>query len=312
VSERVVRVRALRWEAEGIVSLELEAPDRSPLPSWEPGAHVDLLLPGDRERQYSLCGDPDEGTWTVAVLRERNGRGGSAWIHDELRPGGELRVRGPRNNFALEPAPAYLFLAGGIGITPILPMVRAVERAGAEWTLYYGGRDRRSMAFLDLLAGLGERVRLVPEDEVGRLDLDRALDDAPVEAVVYCCGPAGLLAEVEERCRQRGRELRLERFEPLVDAATARTGGAFEVRLARSGITVTVADGQSILEAVEAVGVNPSCSCLEGTCGSCETPVLEGAVDHRDAILTEAERASGATMMICVSRAASKQLVLDL
>ncbi|MGW5746776.1 PDR/VanB family oxidoreductase [Amycolatopsis sp. NPDC003861] len=297
--EHRIRVRALRWEADDVISLELAAADGEPLPTWEPGAHIDLVLPEDRVRQYSLCGEPESPTWRVAVLREK---AGSAWVHDRLRPGALLTVRGPRNHFPLVDAPAYVFIAGGIGITPILPMVRQVASSDADWRLHYAGRRR---AFTEELARYGHRVSSTLE----RFDLDAVLDRAPEDAVVYCCGPPALLDAVSERCIRR---LFVERFVPQVPAEAARSGSGFDVRLKRAGLTLQVADGQSILDAVEAAGAGPPSSCREGVCGTCETRVIEGDVDHRDSILTDAERATGETMMICVSRAAAGRLVLDL
>lgn len=303
-------VRALRWEAEGVLSVELEAPGNS-LPQWAPGAHLDVTLPNGLERQYSLCGDRDARTWKIAVLREESGRGGSAWMHDDLRVGDVLQVDGPRNHFELTAAPSYLFLAGGIGITPILPMVAEVSRRSAEWRLVYGGRRRSSMAFLPDLAPHGDRVQIAPQDEVGLLDLS-VIDETAPGTVVYCCGPSALIDAVTARCESVGRTLHVERFVPVVTAEQARHGAGFEVVLQRSGTVLHVGDGESILDAAEAAGLRPPSSCLEGTCGTCETTVLEGDVDHRDSILTDAEKASSTTMMICVSRACSARLVLDL
>lgn len=169
-------VAARRDEAAGVVSLTLRHPAGEPLPAWEPGSHIDLVLGEGLVRQYSLCGDlADTGAWTVGVLREPDGRGGSAYVHDKLAEGAAVTVRGPRNHFALRPAARYLFVAGGIGITPILPMLAAAEAAGADWTLLYGGRTRGSMAFLDRLAAYGDKVRVAPQDESGLLDLDAYL-----------------------------------------------------------------------------------------------------------------------------------------
>ncbi|WP_119729357.1 PDR/VanB family oxidoreductase [Thermomonospora amylolytica] len=298
--------------AEGVVALTLRAADGGPLPAWSPGAHIDLLLGEDLVRQYSLCGDPaDTSAWRVAVLREPDGRGGSAHVHDHLVPGTKLEVRGPRNNFPLVPSPRYLFVAGGIGITPILPMVRAAQAAGADWRLVYGGRRRATMAFLDELAALaapaGERVDVRPQDETGLLDLDGLLRDLPDGTPVYCCGPEPLLAAMEERCAPD--VLHVERFVPR---AVEGPDEEFEVELAVTGTTLTVPAGRSILETVEAAGVQVLSSCREGTCGTCETGVLDGVPDHRDSILSEEERRTCEFMMICVSRARSPRLVLDL
>ncbi|MEU0588803.1 PDR/VanB family oxidoreductase [Streptomyces sp. NPDC006132] len=292
-----------------MLALTLRHPLGEPLPAWEPGAHVDVLLGPGLERQYSLCGDPaDRTAWRIAVLREPDGRGGSAHVHERVAEGDTIRVRGPRNNFRLEPAPRYRFVAGGIGITPILPMLAAAEAAGAEWTLLYGGRTRDSMAFGEELARYGDRVTIAPQDETGLLDLPSVLDDVPEDTLVYCCGPGPLLDAVEARCPSG--VLRVERFRPKEQ----ETGGAteFEVELARSGRTLTVTPDVSVLDAVRAAGVEVLYSCTEGTCGTCETDVLDGEPDHRDSVLTDEERAAGETMLICVSRCRGKRLVLDL
>ncbi|MEU6512143.1 PDR/VanB family oxidoreductase [Streptomyces sp. NPDC046942] len=295
--------------ADGVLSLTLRDPLGQELPAWEPGAHVDLLLGPELERQYSLCSDPaDRSAWRIAVLREPDGRGGSAFVHEELGEGDKVRVRGPRNHFPLESAPGYRFIAGGIGITPLLPMLAAAEAAGADWSLLYGGRSRASMAFTGELARYGDRVALAPQDETGLLDLGPALDGAPDGTLVYCCGPGPLLDAVEERC-PTGR-LRVERFQPKPRPTGSDT--AFEVELARSGRVLTVAPRVSVLDTVRAAGVEVLYSCTEGTCGTCETDVLEGVPDHRDSVLTEEERAAGDTMMICVSRCRGARLVLDL
>ncbi|MER5597260.1 PDR/VanB family oxidoreductase [Streptomyces sp. NPDC002265] len=308
-------VERREFAADGVLALTLCHPRGEPLPEWEPGAHIDLLLGPDLERQYSLCGDPaDRGAWRIAVLREPDGRGGSAHVHERLRPGEPVRVRGPRNHFALRPAARYLFVAGGIGITPILPMVAAAQARGARWSLLYGGRSRDSMAFARELAGYGDRVTVVPEDECGLLELGPALDALADGTLVYCCGPGPLLDAVEARCPSG--VLHVERFRPeprRTDQEGASEGEfAFEVELALSGRTVTVAPGVSVLEAVRAAGVEVLYSCTEGTCGTCETDVLEGTPEHRDSVLTDQERATGATMMICVSRCRGRRLVLGL
>lgn len=300
--------------AAGVVRLTLRHPAGDPLPEWEPGAHLDLVLGEGMVRQYSLCGDPaDRGVLQVAVLREPDGRGGSAWVHDHLSTGDTVRIRGPRNHFRLVGSPRYLFVAGGIGITPIVPMIARAEASGADWRLVYGGRSRASMAFREeLVARYGDRVEIRPQDETGLLDLDELLG-APRDGVaVYCCGPEPLLAAVEQRCAVwPPGSLHVERFSPKAGAdAGERT--TFEVELAASGRTVTVPPDKSILAAVEEAGVSVLSSCQEGTCGTCETPVLDGVPDHRDSLLTDEERAANDTMMICVSRSCGPRLVLDL
>ncbi|MGV9885831.1 PDR/VanB family oxidoreductase [Streptomyces sp. NPDC003395] len=287
--------------AEGVVQLRLEGHD---LPRWEPGAHLDLVLPSGLVRQYSLCGDPeDTSSYTVAARLVEDGRGGSREVHEQVREGMELEVRGPRNRFPLVDAPSYVFVAGGIGITPILPMLRALTADGADWRLLYGGRSRASMPFLEEVVKLGDddRVSVVAEDEDGLPDLDAWLGELPGDAAVYCCGPEGLMAAVAERVPQ----VHMERFTPR-----AATGGAFEVELRRSGRVVTVSADTTVLEAVRAELPDTAYSCEQGFCGTCQQRVLEGEVDHRDELLTDAERED--SMLICVSRARGERLVLDL
>jgi ferredoxin-NADP reductase len=279
--------------AEGVVALTFEG---TSLPEWTPGAHVDVELRPDLVRQYSLCGSQGDPTWRVAVLREPSGRGGSAYVHDSLAVGHRLRVSEPRNTFPLKSAPRYLFIAGGIGITPLLPMIADVAAQGADWQLRYGGRTAESMAFLPELAAYGDRVCARPD----LIDLSE-MDDAEV----YCCGPEPLLAAVEARCDPA--RLHVERFAPR-----PVSGESFEVELAQAGLTVTVPADRSILSTLLEAGVQVLSSCQEGTCGTCETEVLAGTPEHHDSLLTEEERAAGETMMICVSRSAGGRLVLDL
>ncbi|GGQ46475.1 PDR/VanB family oxidoreductase [Streptomyces flaveolus] len=292
--------------ADGVVGIRLEGHD---LPRWEPGAHVDLVLPSGLVRQYSLCGDPeDTSSYTVATRLVEDGRGGSREVHEQVQEGTELEVRGPRNRFPLVEAPAYVFVAGGIGITPILPMLRALPE-GTEWRLLYGGRTRASMPFLEDVEKLDagrSRVTVVAEDEGGLPDLDAFLTDLPDGAAVYCCGPEGLMAAVEERLPE-GTAPHLERFAPR---RTAGGDGEFEVELHRTGRTLTVAAGSSVLAAVRTELPNTPYSCEQGWCGTCQQRVLEGEIDHRDELLTDSER--GDSMLICVSRARSTRLVLDL
>lgn len=309
---RRMRVAGKDSAADGVVTVTLADPDGGAVPEWEPGAHIDLVL-GDVTRQYSLCGDPaDTTSLRIAVLRESDGRGGSVYVHDKLEIGDVIEVGGPRNHFALVEAPSYVFVAGGIGITPILPMVRALACQGKPWRLLYGGRTRGSMAFAgDLESGHPERVRICPQDESGLLDLAVTLDAADPGAAVYCCGPEPLLRAIEAECGERDHlALHIERFAPK-EVATA-PAGAFEVELARSGAVVTVAESESVLDALQRSGAEVDFSCREGTCGTCEVAVLAGRPEHRDSVLTEDEQAANDAMMICVSRSSTPRLVLDL
>jgi ferredoxin-NADP reductase len=301
-------------EGEGVVVLELRALSGADLPAWAPGAHIDLELTADLVRQYSLCGDPAErDVWRIGVLREPTGRGGSAFVHDRLHPGALVAVRGPRNHFPLEPAGNYVFIAGGIGITPLLPMLTAADGAGAQWQLHYGGRTRRSMAFVDSLqATHPARVAVHPQDEVGLLDLPTILGNPQPDTLVYACGPEPLLLAVEQHCSAWPEgSLHLERFSPKAVGEPLRTG-SFEVELTMSGMTLTVPPDKSILHVAEEAGVPVLYSCEEGTCGTCETKVLDGKVDHRDSLLSPAEQEAHDTMFICVSRAAGPRLVIEL
>jgi ferredoxin-NADP reductase len=312
-----LRVRQMRWEAEGVLSLELGSTDGSPLPAWAPGAHLDLLLPGTITRQYSLCGSCDSPTaWRIAVLREPVSRGGSAAVHEVVRPGDVVDVVGPRNNFSLVEAPGYLFIAGGIGITPLVPMIEQAAATDADWRLVYGGRTRASMAFVDELAErYGDRVTVVPQDEHGLLDLEALLGTPLPDTLVYCCGPEPLLAAVESHVAAAWppASLHVERFAPKPQEAADPEGEIeFDVVLQQSGATVTVPAGMSILEALEANGIDAPNSCREGICGTCEVAVVEGVPEHRDSLLSEEERAANETVMICVGRALCPKLVLDL
>ncbi|WP_151773123.1 PDR/VanB family oxidoreductase [Streptomyces abyssomicinicus] len=309
-------VHRTTWEADDVLSVDLVHPEGKPLPAWTPGAHIDVHL-GGLIRQYSLCGDPaDTGRYRIGVLKEPSSRGGSSHVHTKLRPGQTVTVKGPRNHFALDDAPSYLFVAGGIGITPILAQAREATARGRSWKLWHGGRTRSSMAFGAELLALGGPVVVHPQDEKGHLDLPAILAEAEADpdALVYCCGPEPLLAAIEAACEERGLRdrLRVERFAAV--KAPAPEGGekTFEVECARSGATVTVGPEESIVDALENAGVAVETSCRDGICGTCETRVLDGTPDHRDMLLSSDEQAAGASMMICVSRCASARLVLDL
>ena len=314
----LMRVSRRVLEADGIVGIELRSLDVSDLMPWPPGAHIELLLEPGLSRQYSLCGDPlDRHAYHIAVLREPQSRGGSELVHLKLQVGAEIEVRGPRNNFELDSErDDYLFIAGGIGITPIKAMVESLSAEGRPWRLHYGGRTTSSMAFVDQLRALPHgAVTLTPEDERGRLDVDAILASTGSEAVVYCCGPEGLIEAVRESAARRGLDVHFERFGAVSDAAEAELRGGLErfvVELRRSGVEVEVGPEETILDAVRTVDTGVPSSCEDGYCGTCETTVLGGAPLHRDSVLTPAEQAAGESMMICVGRSCSERLVLDI
>lgn len=299
--------------AEGVVFLTFAAVDGRDFDSWKPGAHIDLLLGNGLTRQYSLCGLPaDRKTLTVGVLNAPNSRGGSKYVHESLNVGDELTLVGPRNHFELVDADEYLFIAGGIGITPILAMIREVESRNKSWTLTYGGRTLESMAAREELSQYGDRVIFWPQDTNGIINLAEVLGNPKPGTVVYTCGPEPLLAAVESICETSwpAGNLHLERFAPkVIENATNK---AFEVEIKSTGEVLQVSTEQSTLDALTAAGIHVLSSCGEGTCGTCETGVLEGEVDHRDSVLTKEEQQANDCMMVCVSRANCARLVLDL
>lgn len=312
-SARTVVVTACEQISSGVKRLQLSPTHNVPLPAWEPGAHIDLVLESGQVRQYSLCGTVDACDYQIAVLREGDGRGGSIEVHDEVTVGDELKILGPRNRFQLRNARSYLFVAGGIGITPIFAMIREAESREIPWRLAYGGRTRESMAFLPELAEYGNRVSLYPADECGLIDLEAELVPEP-GALVYCCGPEPLIKAVTSHCDQRWppNVLNIERFIGDRAVGTVSPGALqFEVQLGEEGPVFEVDQYKSVLETLLEAGAEPLYSCEEGTCGSCETQVLAGEPDHRDSLLTDAERDQG-KMLICVSRCRGRRLVLDL
>ncbi|WP_460718150.1 PDR/VanB family oxidoreductase [Nocardia heshunensis] len=295
-------VERLERPVADVLAVTLRAAEGGELPTWRPGAHVDVFLPSGRQRQYSLCGDPaDRRRYRIAVRLIPEGEGGSREVHEALRVGDRVRIRGPRNAFTLVDAPSYLFLAGGIGITPMMPMVRA---AGARGRLIYTGRSRESMPFLEELP----QAEIRPDDEFGPPDVAALIAGAEPGAAVYVCGPPAMLAAAQ-RCRfalDPTGSLHTERFSalPVVD------GRPFDITLARSGRTVHVGAAETALAAVQRVAPEVNYSCRQGFCGTCKVGVRAGAVDHRDRLLTPAERTD--RMLLCVSRAAGDALVLDL
>ena len=312
----VLQVLGKENAAQGVALIRLGHAQGENLPAWDAGAHIEVQLGPDVVRQYSLCGDVDDhSTFVIAVLNEPLSRGGSRFIHERLAVCDRLVVRGPRNRFRLVDADHYVFIAGGIGVTPILPMVRSATQRGKQWSLFYGGRTRGSMAFLEELDAVKDTgsISIWPLDETGPIDLASALESLdPSSGAIYCCGPEGLLTAVETACHERGlrKLLHTERFRPRLLEDDHK--GEFEVELARTEVVLTVAESESILDAAERVGISVLSSCREGTCGTCEVTVIDGQPDHRDSVLDDEERAASETMMICVSRSLGPRLVLDL
>jgi ferredoxin-NADP reductase len=304
-------------EAEDVLSVVLISADGSDLPDFECGAHIDLIMRPDLVRQFSLCGpQSNRREWTIAVLLEPVSRGGSKYVHEILRPGMTVSAAGPRSNFKLIDAEHYLFIAGGIGITPLIPMIHQVSAKEKDWQLLYGGRRRSSMAFVKELHELGPVVTITPEDEFGLLDLKGSIESLSSDAEVYCCGPEGLIAAVEATCSALGRPApRVERFgaRPSISSEDATEANhEFDVVLSESGQRLTVPVDKTIIQVLKDADYFVLTSCEEGYCGTCETEVLSGIPDHRDEYLDDEERASNQRMMICVGRSKSPELILKL
>ncbi len=321
VEQRELRVTQMTLEAEGVLSLRLcRLEGNKPLPAWDPGAHIDVYVPDGTTRQYSLCGDPrDLSSWQIAVLREPQGRGGSAFIHDELRVGDRLLVTRPKQSFALEEAPYHALVAGGVGITPIMTFAEHLDREGRPFRLTYGGRTEGSMAFRERLSVLGDRVTFLAEDRDGRPDLDNVVKQLPDGGLIYVCGPLALLRAVQSAAEAaHGPDQDLVRFELFSRSgvepkqSVPLDGGSYELVLAKTGHSLRMKPDANILETVLALGIEVENDCRDGICGSCVTPVLSGTVDHRDLVLTRKEQAAMDKMMICCSKPTCDRLELDL
>ncbi|MGK8525181.1 PDR/VanB family oxidoreductase [Nocardia asteroides] len=311
----VVTERRIEARDQDVVSLRLAAADGRALPPWRPGAHLDLELPSGRLRQYSLCGDlADVRAYRVAVRRIPDGGGGSVEVHDSLSVGSPIVVRGPRNAFPFavpgygSPAARVHFVAGGIGITPILPMARLAHRLGIDWSMVYTGRSRDALPFLEEVTGFGDRVVVRADDEQGLPEVSALLPGVGPGTAVYCCGPAPMLTVITDAVREMPDVgLHSERFSPppIVD------GKPFEIQFASTGEVVDVGSDRTALDAVLASRPDRPYSCRQGYCRTCKVRVLAGEPDHRDSVLTDAERSAG-EMLVCVSRADGGRLVLDL
>ncbi|MFD6391779.1 PDR/VanB family oxidoreductase [Nocardia sp. NPDC060259] len=311
----VVTERRIVAHDQDVVSLRLESPDGRELPAWRPGAHLDLELPSGRLRQYSLCGDPaDAHAYRIAVRRIPDGGGGSLEVHDELPVGSRFIVRGPRNAFPFavpghgSPAQRLHFVAGGIGITPILPMARLAHRLGVPWTMVYTGRSRDTIPFLAELESFGEHVTVRTDDEHGLPDAAALLPAVGAGTAVYSCGPTPMTSAIVAAVRTMPDvELHFERFSPppIVD------GTAFEIEFASTGAVIEVPADRSALDAILDTRPDQPYSCRQGFCRTCVVRVLAGAPDHRENTLSDDDHAAG-EMLACVSRSHGERLVLDL
>ncbi|MFC5524066.1 PDR/VanB family oxidoreductase [Polaromonas jejuensis] len=308
---RVVKKEAV---AQGIYLFELRHPDGAPLPAFSAGSHLTVQVPSGVRRNYSLCSNPaDTSAWQIAVKRDHAGRGGSVSMADDVHLGQLLSVSAPRNNFALaERAMDFIFVAGGIGITPILSMMRHLKSTGrGGFKLYYCTRDAAGTAFMDdIHSEFAGQVQIHHDNG----DMGQALDlwpvfERPAAAHVYCCGPKGLMDSVADMSGHwPSGTVHFESFG--VDAKAYAENAPFTVRLEKTGATLDVGAGQTLLEALRGKGLRVPSSCESGTCGSCKTGLLAGEAEHRDMVLSDEEKADH--IMVCVSRAKSPELVLDL
>lgn len=301
--------------AEDVIAVDFRSECDHGLPPWTPGSHIDLHLPSGRVRKYSLCGSLDDSTiYTIAVLRNGDA-GASAEIHDVLKIGDAVTVSGPTNNFPLVDAESYVFVAGGIGITPFLSMTQELDRVGRPWMLHYAGRTLDRMAFIDRLSYRGHDAVLYPSDAGVRIDFSEIVDGNDAHTAIYCCGPETMLSAALDVATQNGlkEQLRIERFGASGDIlSTDAVDTAFDVELRASGITLHVPADRSLGDVLQDAFVPIAFSCSQGYCGSCRTRVLEGEPDHRDIFLSDEERSAGDEMMVCVGRACGDKLVLDL
>jgi len=304
-----VEVSSRRDLARDVIGLEFHRAGGGLLNTWSPGAHVDVEIPNGLVRSYSLVHGEEPTNWSIAVLKEHHSRGGSAWMHQYAQPGTRLRLRQPRNHFNLEPAEKYVFVAGGIGITPLLSMITEARRREQPWELHYSGRDEESLPYVrELVSDPNVRMHLSNRD--GRINLGELVTKLPRSCLVYVCGPSRMLGELSSLLPSSDGRLRTERF--FGDGLIEDTGSEFSVECAQSRTKVQVSSDDSILAALARVGIEVPSSCEEGVCGSCETAVLAGEPDHRDFVLSDDERKANGTMMICVGRSFSKALVLDI
>ena len=306
----------MRAEALDVMSLELRAIGGAQLPPFEPGAHLDLHLPNGLIRQYSLTNDwRERDRYVIGVARVPDSRGGSTFVHSSVRAGAQLTIRGPINNFALDPrAERFLFIAGGIGITPIMAMTRWCVANGKPWRLIYAARRRQRAAFYEELCALArDSAQFHFDDESGQvLDVAAAIAGLQDGERIYCCGPTPLMDAVKTLTEHLPPDTVHFEYFSVPDSDEPKESTAFKVRLERSGAAFEIPEGKSILEVLEENGIEHPFSCREGLCGTCLTNVLSGEPDHRDYVLTDEERASGKMMTICCSRSKSPQLVLDL
>ncbi len=312
------RVHQIRHEAKDIHSIELRPADGGAFPAFEAGSHIDLHLGNGLVRSYSLFNPAGEThRYAVGILKDARSRGGSRWVHEQLRVGSTITISAPRNNFRLhEDATHSVLVAGGIGVTPILCMARRLQALGRPFEVLYFARSRQSAAFIDEIQALGAPVHWHFDDEAGGPpDLKALLASRPAGPAThyYACGPAVMLDSFEAICAELGyANAHIERFTAIEVKAASDARASYTVELRKSGKVITVSAGQTLLQALRECGAQLETSCEDGICGACETRVLAGTPDHRDSVLSKAEREANKTMMVCVGGCKSQTLALDL
>jgi tetrachlorobenzoquinone reductase len=313
-----VQVADVRAEACDVMTVELRAVGGGELPPFEPGAHLDVHLPNGLVRQYSLTNDwRERDRYVIGVGRAADSRGGSDFIHSSVRAGMQLKISAPRNNFAIDPdGERFLFIAGGIGVTPITAMIRWCVANSKPWRLIYAARSRQRAAFYEefcRLAQAQDQAQFHFDDERGQvLDVAQAIASWTPGERIFCCGPTPLMEAVKALSEALPPDTVRFEFFTVPQADPDQTSDAFTVRLQRSGEELSVPADKSILQVLEEHGIDVPFSCREGLCGTCITGVCEGEPDHRDYVLSDEERDSGKLMTVCVSRAKSESLTLDL
>jgi tetrachlorobenzoquinone reductase len=307
-----MRLTSVRYAAADINLYEMRRPDNAVLPPAAPGAHIDVHLPNGIMRQYSLVtADGDPHAYVIGIKRDRMSRGGSAFIHDKLRVGQTFEVGGPRNHFPLDETVRHTVLvAGGIGITPIWAMAQRLQKRSRSFELHYACRERREAAFVEQIEAMPQAHLHVDHEEGGKpLNIASIVAAAPADAHYYCCGPLPMLSAYEAATAALdSAQVHAEYFMPKAQAACE---GNFMVELHRTGQTFAIPEGRTILQVLREAGVAAPYSCEEGICGACQVRVVSGTPDHRDSVLSEREKQSGETMLICCSGSKSEKLVID-
>ncbi len=316
-------VKTIRFETDDVISIELNPLGASPLPPFGAGDHIDLKLPNGLTKSYSLMNNPTEsGRYVLGILKDPQSRGGSKWLHEQLRVGMHLEISAPSNNFPLqENAKHTLLIAGGIGVTPIIAMAHRLKALKASFEIIYAAKSKRSAPFQEAISSFGVPVHWHFDDEAsGPPDLHPLIQERVQKAAcsrdecqLYACGPEPMLNAFLNACKDLSlKNANIERFKPVEVLASAQIKRAYTVVLKKSNKTIEVTPEMSLLQALRHHDIEVDTSCEEGVCGACETRVLSGEPEHLDCVLSDQEREKNTVMMVCVSGCKSERLELDL